>query len=548
MSEKVVPIREAARLKAEAEARQHDAPPPDTPSLDDLPKELASLIRDGLDQDGNRPEDHSRALFCVVCRLRERGWSAESIARLLGRHPNGVGGQFQGQVSDEVRNCFDKAHGPIGLDKQQLTVDDFFAFSPKRTYIFAPAGDFWPREATDLRCEPVPVKAKEKPLPASIWLDLNKTVEQITWAPGEPQVVAHRLVSQGGWIKRPGCHVFNLYLPPQRQPGDPRKAAPWLRHLLRIYGKEQARHIVGFMAHRIQKPGDKINHGLVLGGAQGIGKDTLLEPVKHGVGPWNFKDISPPVLLGRFNGFVKAVVLRISEARDLGDINRYSFYEHTKVLMAAPPDVINCDEKNIREHPVFNICGVIMTTNYKEGGIYLPLDDRRHFVAWSDAEKDEFSEAYWEQLWGWYQTGGIWNVVAYLEAYNLGHKKKGFNPKAPPPKTEAWWAIVTSSMAPEDAELNDVLDAMGRPKVTTLAEIAYAAVTAGNGEFADYIKDRKNRRVIPHRLEDCRYVNVRNPRATDGLWKINGRRQAIYGLRDLTENEQMTAARKAYRV
>jgi hypothetical protein len=32
---------------------------------------------------------------------------------------------------------------------------------------------------------------------------------------------------------------------------------------------------------------------------------------------------------------------------------------------------------------VFNCLGFIITTNYKTDGIYLPADDRRHYVAWS---------------------------------------------------------------------------------------------------------------------------------------------------------------------
>ena len=37
-------------------------------------------------------------------------------------------------------------------------------------------------------------------------------------------------------------------------------------------------------------PGEKINHGLLIIGEQGIGKDTMLEPIKHIVGPWNFSE------------------------------------------------------------------------------------------------------------------------------------------------------------------------------------------------------------------------------------------------------------------
>ena len=45
----------------------------------------------------------------------------------------------------------------------------------------------------------------------------------------------------------------------------------------------------------------------------------------------------------------------------MGDVDRFKFYAHMKALMAAPPDVLRVDEKNLREHSVFNVCGVVMT-------------------------------------------------------------------------------------------------------------------------------------------------------------------------------------------
>ena len=50
-------------------------------------------------------------------------------------------------------------------------------------------------------------------------------------------------------------------------------------------------------------------------------------------------------MMGRFNGYTKSVILRMNEARDLGEFDRYSFYEHTKAYIAAPPDVLRVDEK-----------------------------------------------------------------------------------------------------------------------------------------------------------------------------------------------------------
>jgi len=256
------------------------------------------------------------------------------------------------------------------------------------------------------------------------------------------------------------------------------------------------------------------------------------------LGPWNFEEISPKVICGRFNGYVKSVLLRVSEARDLGDINRFELYEHLKTLTASPPDVLRVDEKHLREYSVFNVAGVVITTNYKTNGIYLPAEDRRHYVAWSDYRKEDFNEAYWDEIWDWYQDdGGIGHVVAYLQQLDISD----FNPKAPPPKTEAFWAIVDANRSPDDAGLADALDLLGRPSVVTIDAIAMRA----EAETAIWLRDRKNRRSIPYHLENCGYTPVRNEAAkSDGHWKINSKRQAVYGRNDLSLSQRIAAAKK----
>ena len=176
-----------------------------------------------------------------------------------------------------------------------------------------------------------------------------------------------------------------------------------------------------------------------------------------------------------------------------------------------------------------------MTTNHKVDGIYLPADDRRHFVAWSDAMLEDFGEGHWRKLYVCYEREGLGHVAAYLTEFDLA----GFDPKAPPPKTPAFWAIVDANRAPEDAELADVLDDLGRPDAVTLTILIQQA----NGDVHDWLADRKNRRVIPHRLERCGYVPVRNSDADDGLFKIKGRRQVIYASGGLVPRERLKAAR-----
>jgi hypothetical protein len=427
---------------------------------------------------------------------------------------------------------------------QGIDVDDFYSYLPAHSYLYRPTRELWPASSVNAKIPPIaltdaqgkPVlddKGKPKIMTAAAWLDANRSVEQMTWAPGEPELIKDRHVADGGWIERKGATTFNLYRPPTLVHGRGGLSKLWHEHIRRVY-PDDADHIARWLAYRVQHPEVKINHALVLGGAQGIGKDTLLEPIKYAVGPWNFSEISPQQLLGRFNGFVKSVILRVSEARDLGDIDRYALYEHMKVLAAAPPDVLRCDEKHLREHAVLNCAGVIVTTNHKLDGIYVPADDRRHYVAWSDLTKDDFEADYWNELYAWYAAGGIGHVAAYLANLDLS----GFDPKAPPKKTEAWWAIVNANHAPEDSELADILDRLGNPKAATLLNIADHA----DYDFGVWLRERRNRRIVGYRLESCGYVAVRNEGAKDGLWVINQKRQAIYAKTGFTTRERCLAA------
>ena len=448
----------------------------------------------------------------------------------------GTGGAPEGKKHEEKKpdapKSTTKAAKPKQAPSHKLTVRDFYAYLPEHKYIFIPTGELWPAVSVS-SCLPF-IGA----IPANVWLDKHRPVEQLTWAPGFPQLIENRLIVEAGWIEKPGRKVFNQYIPPVAVRGDPNVAQLWIDHVRLIY-PDDAEHIFDWLSHRIQKPGEKLNHALVLGGAQGIGKDSLLEPAKYAVGPWNYEDISPSQLVGRFNGFLKSVILRVSEAHDLGDLDRLAFYERTKTVIASPPDTLLCDEKYIRAYAVLNVCGVIFTTNNRTNGLYLPADDRRHFVAWSALTKENFAEGYWRDLWGWYETGGgFGHVAAFLRQRDLSR----FDPKAPPPKTAAFWDIVDIGRAPEDAELADLIDMLDQPDVLTIADLVSCAKRCSQNDFSEWLRDRKNRRQIPRRLEAAGYVPVRNTAAKDGLWKIEGRRQAIYAKQTLSASDKQRAA------
>jgi hypothetical protein len=409
----------------------------------------------------------------------------------------------------------------------------------------------WPAASVNAKIAPVLKGAKQKKakpeseqdckpetISASVWLDRHRSVAQMTWSPGEPLLIHDRFIAEGGWFPHAGAKVINTYRPPAVVPGDASQVEPWIDHVRFVFG-EYAEHIILYLAHRVQRPWEKINHALVFGGAPGIGKDAILYPVRHAVGPWNFQEASPKQILGRFNGFLKCVVLRINEARDLGEVNQFAFYDATKTITAAPPEVHRIDEKHLREHSILNVNGTIISTNYKHG-LYLPANDRRHYVAWSEQTMAAFDEAYWQGLFGWYDNGGTGHVAAYLARLDISQ----FDPAAPPAKTPAFWAVVETHRAAENSELNDVLDAMERPPAVTITELRKNATAAKNHDLNTWLDDRKNRKKIPHRMDECGYVPVRNPDANDGLWKIGDRRQAVYTRADLSPKNQMAEAAK----
>ena len=129
-----------------------------------------------------------------------------------------------------------------------------------------------------------------------------------------------------------------------------------------------------------------------------------------------------------------------------------------KYYLASLPETLRVDEKHLREHYILNVCGVAMTTNHKVDASIC----RRTIAAIMSAGATRC----------WRTSRAVTEkAVRVVRARGLRPcrglpglaRSSGFDPKAPPPKTPAFWAIVDANRAPEDAELADVLDALNNP-------------------------------------------------------------------------------------
>jgi hypothetical protein len=82
---------------------------------------------------------------------------------------------------------------------------------------------------------------------------------------------------------------------------------------------------------------------------------------------------------------------------------------------------------------------------------------------------------------------------------------------------------------------------MGRPAAVTLSRILNCIGLPP--ELEEWLRDRRNRRIIPKHLGEAGYVYVHNPGNKQGLWKVDGQRQAVYARGDLAVKDQIAAAR-----
>jgi hypothetical protein len=83
-------------------------------------------------------------------------------------------------------------------------------------------------------------------------------------------------------------------------------------------------------------------------------------------------------------------------------------------------------------------------------------------------------------------------------------------------------------------------DTLGWPDAITLDTIVRRAETK-HPDFAVWLTDRRNRRLIPHRLEGAEYEPVRNTAAKDGYFVVNGKRQPVYAKSSLSVRERHQA-------
>ena len=468
-------------------------------------------------------------------------------ARVVPLMPERGGHRFQRSGSEGGRPCRRSLANLTGSDplgRRRHRARRFLCRPGRQQFMFMPtpravAG----RRASTACCRRSRCQYKRNGkvmLKPTAWLKQYRRVEQMTWVPGLPEIIEDRLHLRRRLARAPGralpqplsAAAASRSATPARQPHGSTTCAMLYpddadaHHQLAGAPGAATRREDQPRAGAGRRPGNRQGH--VAGAGQAA------------VGPWNFQEISPTDLLGRSIRFVKAVVLRMNEAHDLGEASAssYALYERMKIYAAAPPDVLRCQREvhppALRPQrarrsssppttrPTASICRATTAGTSSPGR-----------TARRKSSPRSTGTSYGD---GCCTRAATSHVAAYLAQRDLS----AFDPCALPRQTPAFFDIVNASQAPEDAELADVLDELEQPGDLLAAGDAGVAARRGDGMAA---------RPTPPALDPASDGTVRLHRPSqpatpsDGLWRINGRRQTLYVKTSLTPEQQRQAAR-----
>jgi hypothetical protein len=256
----------------------------------------------------------------------------------------------------------------------------------------------------------------------------GKRVHDVTFRPGDG-----RLVSDPS-----GGQLLNVYSPSSLEPthGD---VSTWLELAAHVIPDEAVRrHIFDWCACLLQKPGVKCNHGLLITGGQGIGKDSFFKPVLDAVGSHNVVTVGPQDLDLPYNDYLyRKRLIVVEEIRALHD---RALANRLKAWLASPPEMIPISRKYTPTFSIPNIVSFLFFSNV-DAPLAISDDDRRLFVYRSPVSKR--SDAYYVgyHKWADHHAGDVYG-------YLLDRDISKWNPKAHPPATESKAELIEASRSP----------------------------------------------------------------------------------------------------
>ncbi len=316
-----------------------------------------------------------------------------------------------------------------------------------------------------------------------------RRVAAVTYRPGAGVVV-----------DEDGAPAFNTWRPSRLRPrpgATDEDVRPWLDLAERVLPDPRERGwFLDWLASLIQHPGVKPAFGVVLGGAQGIGKDSLVAPVIAALGQHNVQAITVEVLNGAQTYWCESAQLVV--VTEMHSFSRREMGDKLKGILAAPPMTLPVNKKYLPQYDVPNIVAALLMTNHLDA-LAIEDSDRRLLCLWSphpninrlgEAEQSALAEGF-RAFYAWRAQGGDEAVAGWLLRRDLA----AFRKLTRAPDTAAKAEMRTAGRSEAAATLEDAMEAMDLPDLVSPGDLA-ARLSAGLGRGEKGVSGHAVARVL----------------------------------------------------
>ena len=269
------------------------------------------------------------------------------------------------------------------------------------------------------------------------------------------------LAKDGCIFKHEGVDFVNSYMPhrvPKCVP-DWQASGAWKvcqDHLKNIL-PDDWEALLAWMAHNVQKPGEKILWAPIIKGIQGDGKSTIARIIGAAMGHHNVRMIATEEMQSDFNGWAEGACVGVLEEIRIRGHNRHDAMNKLKPLVTN--EKISVVRKGQDGRNIPNVTNYLALTNH-EDALVLDADDRRYGVFFTRFKtREEMVQAtgseYWVRL-----NDVINNYPSVVRSWLMNVDISGFDARDAPAMTDAKAFMISQSKA-EDEEIIEEAIALG---------------------------------------------------------------------------------------
>lgn len=242
------------------------------------------------------------------------------------------------------------------------------------------------------------------------------------------------------------------------------------QHFRMTFPDERERTLVkDYLAYNVQFPAEKIAWGVLVVGAEGVGKTWFLKFMQMMLGPQNVAPLAASALQETFNGWAEGTKMRFIEEIRLHGQNRYEVIEKLKEPVGN--EDIEIRRMNRDRYVIPNVTNYFAFSNYWDA-MPVKKNNRRYLVVGTQLQTDDEVQEFNDRYPNYFADlfAATFQFAPVLRGWLMTHTlSQWFEPKRPAPETAARLKMADmADVTDENDVLSKVLEKSDNPAVSNV--------------------------------------------------------------------------------